>query len=201
MSKDEQSIRDRIFMATLSCIEKDGLDSVTVRAIAREAQVNTAAINYYFGTKARLIDQVLSRTLKEGLDGSLDEFEELIASRSGNIGAALREFIKVFFGQMLNWPRLAVAQLHDALSNQHYDGPAIKQTNSFLSRFLDIVRPILPGRTEDEQRNAVLQFWLPLMFLGMLPRAFEDFGKTDVTNPAWRDAFVSQLLNVLLEES
>ena len=51
MSTEEQSIRERIFLATLTCIERDGLDSMTVRDIAKEANVNTAAINYYFGTK------------------------------------------------------------------------------------------------------------------------------------------------------
>ena len=146
MSTDEQSIRDRIFMATLACIERDGLDSMTVRAIAKEAQVNTAAINYYFGTKARLVEQVLTRTLREGLDGSLDELEELIEARSGDIETAVREFLLIFFGQMLNWPRLAEAQIHDALAPQNYEGPAIKEMNSFLARFLDIVRPILPER-------------------------------------------------------
>jgi AcrR family transcriptional regulator len=200
MSTEEQSIRDRIFLATLACIERDGLDAMTVRSIAKEAEVNTAAINYYFGTKARLVDQVLTRTLREGLDGSLDELDELISSRGGDIRAALGEFVPMFFGQMLNWPRLSEAQLHEAMTHQNYDGPAIAETNSFLSRFLEIVRPILPERTEQEQRTAVLQFWLPMMFLGLLPRAFEDFGRTDVRNPDWRNVYVSRLLAVLLEE-
>jgi AcrR family transcriptional regulator len=200
MSTEEQSIRDRIFLATLTCIEREGIDSMTVRDIAKEANVNTAAINYYFGTKARLVEQVLSKTLREGLDGSLDEFEELIAAKGGDIRAALREFIAIFFGQMLNWPRLAEAQLHEALTKQEFDGPAIKETNRFMSRFLEIVHPILPERSNQEQRTAVLQFWLPMMFLGLLPRAFDEFGKTEVKSPAWRDTYVTRLLNVLLGE-
>ena len=201
MTTDEQSIRDRIFLAALACIERDGLDSMTVRSIASEAQVNTAAINYYFGTKARLVEQVLTRTLREGLDGSLDELEELIATKAGDINAALREFVSIFLGQMVNWPRLAEAQIHDALTQQDYDSPAIIAMNGFLARFLEIVRPILPERTEDQQRTAVLQFWLPMIFLGILPRGFENFGRTEVLNPEWREAYVSRLLDVLLETS
>ena len=172
---------------------------MTVRAIAKEAQVNTAAINYYFGTKARLVDQVLTRTLREGLDGSLDEFEGLIGARRGDIRTALREFLPIFFGQMLNWPRLAEAQLHDALVNQNYDGPAISETNSFLTRFLEIVRPILPERTEDEHRTAVLHLWLPMLFLGLLPRAFENFAKTDIRSAEWRGIYTARLLDNFLE--
>jgi AcrR family transcriptional regulator len=195
MTTEEQSIRERIFLATLSCIERDGINSMTVRGIAQEAKVNTAAINYYFGTKARLIDQVLTQTLREGLSGSLDEFEQLIETMDGDIRTALFAFLPLFFGQMVNWPRLAEAQLHDALTQQKYDGPAIGETNSFFERFLEIVRPILPTRTEPEHRNATLQLWLPMLFLGMLPRAFEEFGQTDVHSEDWRQAYVKRLLD------
>ncbi|MFC1639229.1 TetR/AcrR family transcriptional regulator [Gemmatimonadota bacterium] len=200
MSTEEQSIRERIFFATLSCIERDGINSMTVRGIAKEAGVNTAAINYYFGTKARLVDQVLSQTLRDGLFGSLDEFQQIIDSKDGNIRSALDEFLNLFFGQMVNWPRLAEAQLHDALTQQNYEGPAIGATNGFLERFLGIVRPILPQRTDAEQRNAILQLWLPMIFLGMLPRAFEDFGRTEVENPEWRAGYVQRLLNGLFQD-
>lgn len=198
VATEEQSIRDRIILATLACIERDGIDSMTVRGIAKEAGVNSAAINYYFGTKDRLVDQVLSQTLREGLSGSLNEFEQLIESKSGDIRSALAEFLVLFFGQMVNWPRLTEAQLHDALTRQNYEGPAIREANAFLDRFLEIVRPILPERTETEHRNATLQLWLPLMFLGILPRAFERFGRTAVDDPDWRGAYVRQLLDGFL---
>lgn len=200
MGTEDQSIRERIFLATLACIERDGLNSMTVRGIAKEANVNTAAINYYFGTKDRLVDQVLSKTLREGMSGSLDEFEELIESKSGDIRVALGEFLAVFFAQMVQWPRLTEAHLHDALTRQDYDGPAIKETNVFFERFLEIVRPVLPQRTEEQHRNAVLQLWLPMMFITMLPRAFEDFGKTDVQTPEWREAYLDRLLEAFLGE-
>ena len=200
MATEEQAIRERIFLATLTCIEREGLNSMTVRGIAREADVNSAAINYYFGTKDRLVDQVLSKTLREGMAGSLDEFEELIDSKSGDIRAALREFLILFFSQMVNWPRLTEAHLHDALTEQNYDGPAIRETNSFFQRFLEIVRPVLPERAEEQHRNAVLQLWLPMMFIAMLPRAFEEFGQTNVDSPNWREVYVLRLLGNFLNE-
>ena len=199
MTTEDQSIRERIVLATLSCIERDGISSMTVRGIAQEAKVNTAAINYYFGTKGRLVDQVLTQTLREGLSGSLDEFEQIIDAKGGDIRTALTDFLPLFFGQMINWPRLAEAQLHDALTEQNYEGPAIPETNSFLERFLAIVRPILPKRTETDHRNAVLQLWLPMMFLGMLPRAFEEFGHTDVHSEEWRQAYVQRLMGSFLQ--
>jgi len=201
MAAEEQSIQERIFLATLKCIERDGIDLMTVRGIAKEANVNSAAINYYFGTKDRLVEQVLEKTLREGLSGSLDEFEQLIDSKNGDVRSALPEFVTVFFSQMVNWPRLTEAQLHEALTRQDYEGPAIRETNSFLERFLEIVRPILPQRAETEHRHAILQLWLPMMFIGMLPRAFDDFGMTDVDSPEWRANYVQWLLNSFLQDA
>jgi DNA-binding transcriptional regulator YbjK len=41
--KEGLAIKDRIVLATVACIERDGIKSVTVRAIAKEAGVNVAA--------------------------------------------------------------------------------------------------------------------------------------------------------------
>ncbi len=198
MSVDEQTIRERIFHATLACIERGGINSLTVRGIAKEAGVNTAAINYYFGTKDNLVSQVLATTLTEGMSGSLDEFEQLIQARQGDIRTAVYEFLTLYFGQMTNWPRLTEAQLHDALTKQDYDCPAVAEANRFFERFLEIVRPILPERPEAEHRIAMLHLWLPMMFLAMLPRAFETFAEGGPHESEWRQAYVKQLLDKLL---
>jgi len=198
---DVPSAQEKIFLATLACIEREGIDGLTVRTIAREAGVNTAAINYYFGTKDKLVEQVLFRTLREGLDGSLDELEQFIAMKGGDIEGALREFLPMFFGQMVNWPRLAEAQLHDALTKQNYESPAIREVNSFLTRFLEIVRPILPKRSEADHWIAVLHLWLPQMFLGMLPKAFDRVEAANVQDPGWREVYVLRLLDGFLSSS
>jgi AcrR family transcriptional regulator len=193
--EEQATVRDRIILATVNCIERDGLEAVTVRAIAKEAEVNTAAVNYYFGTKERLIQAALSRTLEEGFLGSLGELEQLIAARGGDVRAALREFFIEFFGYMVRWPRITEAQMHDALARQDYGGPAILRTNEYFERFLALVQPALPTMSESDQRHAVLQLWLPLMFVGMLPGAFARFAGADAADPEWRRGFVESLVD------
>ena len=70
--------RERIVRAALEGIDRVGVDGLTVRGIAEAADVNGAAINYYFGTKDRLLKEVLERAGREGLWGTLDELEALI---------------------------------------------------------------------------------------------------------------------------
>lgn len=65
----------RILAAARDLCAEHGFPGVTVRAVAQQAGVNPAMINYYFGTKDRLVDAVLTHQLQlllrdvfEGLD-------------------------------------------------------------------------------------------------------------------------------------
>jgi AcrR family transcriptional regulator len=73
METDAQSTRDRIVAATIVCLERAGMQSLTVRAIAEEAGVNVAAINYHFGSKSLLIEETLKRSRHQEAWGSIAE--------------------------------------------------------------------------------------------------------------------------------
>ncbi len=190
---DKPATKDRIILATVSCIEREGIKSVTVRDIAEEAGVNVAAINYYFGTKERLLQETLARTLGE-LDEALDELDQAIAATGGDVRAGLRQFLSEFFGNMVRWPRLAEAQLHDALTVQDYSGPAIERTNRFLRGFLERVKPVLPPGDDAQLRLSVLQLWNALFMLAMLPGAFEEFADSTASDAEWREKYLDRLL-------
>jgi len=61
-----KATRDHILSVTLAFIQQEGLASLTVRAIAERAGVNVAAVNYHFGSKEALINEVML-TLTSGL--------------------------------------------------------------------------------------------------------------------------------------
>jgi len=67
----------RILEATIACIEQDGIDNLTTRKIAEQAGVNIAAINYYFRSKERLVEEAKQMTL-EHMRGDLLEIVEQV---------------------------------------------------------------------------------------------------------------------------
>ncbi len=67
MDKREQNIMN-IIIATINCISDDGIAGATVRNITSRAGVNTAAINYYFGSRENLIEAALKETLRNAFD-------------------------------------------------------------------------------------------------------------------------------------
>ncbi len=55
----KQSTRERILEATLNIIGSEGFQKVTIKKIASLAEVNIAAVNYHFGSKDNVIDEVM----------------------------------------------------------------------------------------------------------------------------------------------
>ena len=91
---EQQPPPQRLVMAAIRCVERHGLDAATTRRITEDAGANVAAINYYFGSKDRLIEVALAHTLYEGFGKALGELGELMlggeshrdGARSGSHG-------------------------------------------------------------------------------------------------------------------
>lgn len=54
-----KATREQIIAVTLTAIQNEGLAAITIRQIAERAGVNVAAVNYHFGSKDALINEVL----------------------------------------------------------------------------------------------------------------------------------------------
>ncbi len=90
--------KDRILNATERIFTEQGLDAVSLRAVTSEAGVNIAAVNYYFGSKAALLQAMTQRHFApinaeqlhrlEGFEGNKQEF---------SVEAILRAYITPIF--------------------------------------------------------------------------------------------------------
>jgi AcrR family transcriptional regulator len=164
---------ERIVLAAISCMERFGVTGTTVRRIAEEAGVNIAAVNYYFGSKEKLLETAFAHTLHEGFPKALHELKVAIAGRSGDIKAGTRVFLGDYLAHAFRYPRVSVAHLRNALLDQDYSGPAVAETRRFVEEFLATILPAMPQITEGQRRLAVLHVWATIFTLAMLPELFE----------------------------
>ena len=69
MKENDLDTRERIIKHTLELIqnEKD-FSKITTRRIIQNAEVSLSAVNYHFGSKEKLINEVISRPIKQYLD-------------------------------------------------------------------------------------------------------------------------------------
>ncbi|MCP3136826.1 TetR/AcrR family transcriptional regulator [Pyxidicoccus xibeiensis] len=196
MGNDEQGARERIIRATLVCIERDGLDATGIREIAREAQVNSAAISYYFRSKDKLIALAIEQTLDQAFGHVLADFDKLRAE-----GIGVREAFETVFedvvGNIGRYPRIAHAHLREVLVSQRYEGLALERLNAFLGELVPKLAPAAPHLAQDKLRLALAQLWSSVLLLSMMPRVFDQFILLDFRTLETRRAWVKQASRLL----
>ncbi|WP_170319548.1 TetR/AcrR family transcriptional regulator [Polyangium spumosum] len=200
MESEQGGARERIMEAAIEVVAREGIESLTVRAIAQRAGVNVAAINYYFGSKERLVEAVLARTLENGLGGQLRELDACIEAERGDVRVALERFVRELLPDAVRYPRLSAAHLHDAIMRQDYSGQAVKAYRDFLEGFFRRVRLALPRGTEEEQRLSVAAFWSALHLVCLAPRLCEGFVPRGLHERAGAEPFARLLVQQLLGE-
>ena len=184
---------DRILAAALTCMERDGIEATGIRDIAREAGVNSAAINYYFRSKDNLIRLALERSLENAFDGTIADLDRLRAEGL-TARVALERVMDDYVHHLGDYPRLAYAHLRDALVNQRYDGEAVRRSNAFLEQLLVRLAPDeRDAERARELRLLLAQAWGSLLLIGVLPRIFDGFLPLDFSDPALRARYVSRL--------
>jgi AcrR family transcriptional regulator len=184
-------------LAALTCIERDGIEATGIREIAREAGVNSAAINYYFRSKDNLLAVALESSLDEAFDQVLKELDRALASGRTH-EEALAQVLEEYVVHAKRYPRVTYAHFRDALVNQRYDGPALKRLNGFLDQLLERLQPAAPSRPPREARLAVTQAWTTMVMLSLLPNLFTPFSQLDLEQPEHRRLFVRSLIKQLL---
>lgn len=185
------STREQILLAAIECMEREGMEGVTVRGIAAVAGVNVAAISYHYGGKDALMEAALERTLDNAF--SLEELDALLA-QGVSLRLALGAYLVQFLEDALQWPGLMEAHLHDPLTHGEYPDRLVRRVSGMLRRFAELAAPLMPDRDATERARGVAQFWSAVLLPVLLPGLFAGSG-VDVREEGERRAYVSNLLS------
>jgi AcrR family transcriptional regulator len=94
MQHDAQfSTRQRILGAAEELFAERGFAGASLRQVTAAAKVNLAAVNYHFGSKDNLIEEVFRRRLDELSHRRLDRLAEVNRNHAPTLDAVLEAFI------------------------------------------------------------------------------------------------------------
>ena len=168
---------ERIVSAAIMCIEQYGLQGSTIRRIAEKAGLNSAAINYYFRSKDRLLEKAIDVSLQNAFDWNDYRVPETYTPQE-RIEAVLSRLIEGAHA----YPGLTRAHFFSAFAQGKYDEPGIKRFNQFLEELLQSIKHSCPGREESDLRLALMQIMAAAFLLpALLPRLFDDFSRRDLS--------------------
>jgi AcrR family transcriptional regulator len=92
---DTDSTRSRLLDAAERMFSENGISATSLRAITSEAGANLAAVNYHFGSKAGLIEEVYARRIRPLNEERLRLLEEA-RQTAGNGPVPLEAILRAF---------------------------------------------------------------------------------------------------------
>ncbi|NWK54562.1 TetR/AcrR family transcriptional regulator [Verrucomicrobiaceae bacterium N1E253] len=91
------STKDRIVEATERLVAESGFEGVSLRDITNAAGVNVAAVNYHFGSKEKLYEEIQGRYINPVNRERLERLEAVLAE-----GGGVREILEAFMRPFLS---------------------------------------------------------------------------------------------------
>lgn len=195
------STKDRILGAAEELFAQQGFAATSLRQVTSRADVNIAAVNYHFGSKENLVNEVFRRRMDEMSARRLLQLQTATRERPGDLQQVLAAFVE---------PALAMAQ------DRHGGGAFIRgafikvlarayaENNDALRRFLSeqyghvlrefgkAIAACVPGLSKEQL------YWRLDFLSGALTYAMADFGlikkPSGVTEAAHRARAARELI-------
>jgi len=141
------SVRDHILDRTIYLMGKRGTTDVSVRAIAQEAGVNVAAVNYYFSSKEQMLSQMADRFVR-----GFEEVMRLLHSPGLSPEDRLRRWAAEVMRFLVEYPGiLALMQRQMAAEPLDPFGEALRSAIERAARQLKAVLRDVVGESDAER--------------------------------------------------
>lgn len=184
---------EKIITATIECIEKYGLKGTTIRQIAEEAGVNSAAINYYFRSKDVLIERCMKVTLNNAF--AWEDIDKLPGDTANERCKAI--FTEIFEGG-LKYPGITRAHFYDYLVDGDYQSLLVKVLNEFIEKLVIDLKSKGSTLPDDDLYLACIQITEAVMMFILMPQTFEKRFGLDPQDPKIGVQYVNRLVDRLL---
>jgi AcrR family transcriptional regulator len=190
------STKDRILGAAEELFAQFGFTGTSLRQVTSRADVNIAAVNYHFGSKENLVNEVFRRRMDDMSAQRLKALKAAIEQHPGELEPILAAFVE---------PALALAQdRHGGGAFVRVVARAYAEKNDSLRKFLsdhyghvlrDFAKAIaacMPGLSKEEL------YWRLDFLAGSLTYAMADFGlikrPSGVSEAAHRERAARELI-------
>ncbi|MEH6414479.1 TetR/AcrR family transcriptional regulator [Pseudomonas sp. CGJS7] len=190
------STKDRILGAAEELFAQFGFTGTSLRQVTSRADVNIAAVNYHFGSKENLVNEVFRRRMDEMTEQRMSALKAATAQHPGELEPILAAFVQPALalaqdrnggGAFVRVIARAYAEKNDSLRkflSDHY--------GHVLREFAKAIAVAVPGLTKEEL------YWRLDFLAGSLTYAMADFGlikrPAGVTEAAHRERAARELI-------
>ena len=196
MTTTHFSTKDRILGAAEELFAQFGFAGTSLRQVTSRADVNIAAVNYHFGSKENLVNEVFRRRMDEMSAQRLAQLKIAVQQHPGELEPVLAAFVEPALalaqdrhggGAFIRVIARAYAEKNDSLRKFLSD-----QYGHVLREFAKAIAACVPGLSKEEL------YWRLDFLSGALTYAMADFGlikrPAGVTEAAHRERAARELI-------
>ncbi|MCD4775120.1 MAG: TetR family transcriptional regulator [Candidatus Aegiribacteria sp.] len=156
--------RQRIILTAIDILNREGISGITTRRIAEQAGVNSAALNYYFGSRDNLIEQALTATLEH----AFSDWRMILENEDLNLPIRIFCFLDFTMEGIARYPGLVRSHLFDT----NIPGNSRKLFEDRLAVIIDDLAVKLEGtdsQSREELRISLSQTLMISIFAAISP--------------------------------
>ena len=180
----DKGVRDRLFDSAEELFCEQGFEGTSVRDIAASAKCNIASVNYYFGGKEKLYQEVWCRHLVTMRDTRIASIDKVMSQNDGKprLEELLKSFAEAFIGPLVDESRARrfCKLMAREMIDQHL--PANMFVDNIITPTLTAMRGALvkacPGLDESKIPFVVLSIVGQLLHVLHIKAMFEQSDET-----------------------
>jgi AcrR family transcriptional regulator len=188
--------RHRLLDAAEKLFCQRGFEGASVRDITAEAGCNVAAVNYYFGSKEKLYEEMFHRRFSEKIQGHLATIERVCSRNDATIEDLLTELVRPTVESALRgdtWSRVVRFLVREAIQGRfRKDKVGERLLDQFFNRLAEAFQQLLPGLEPRMAWRCVLTFESlvlhPILFFELYDLVLPGFNVEEITEQIVRVA-------------
>jgi AcrR family transcriptional regulator len=180
---------DRLLDAAERLFCERGFDSTSVRDLTKAAHCNVAAVNYHFGNKENLYEQMFRRHLKEMFDEHRQNIERVMNGSETSLERFLESLVRTALEKLATGDtRIPLMKLitRECLNPQlKHEVVALDMVKEFLKKIGQCLQKLVPGLGERKAMMYVFSvealLMHPMLFYDLYSKLFWDVDINELT--------------------
>lgn len=178
---NEMDTAARILLTTIEILNTHGSEAVTTRRIAESAGVNTAAVNYHFGSRENLLKQAMDMTLSH----LFQDWAMILARDELTLPEKVYFFLDYNLEGIARYPGLSRSYMFDRELSGYTRGLFTEKLDEIIDRF----------STTPQMKLGISHAMSSVLSVAILPEFFRKITGEEPLSEKARRSFILPLVN------
>ena len=193
MSTKDKKAKERIVKATIELLSSETIEHLTMRRIAKEANVTLSSINYYYQSKENLIDVAI----QSAFFSTTGTWDELYTNVNGDSLTKFKKLYKMGSKFIMAYPQLAKLSLL-----RDFSKPSITDNSSQLYfAYFEAFKDIYQDEKSDQELKLLIHMLISASQTAILRHeVLQEFTGFDMSKDQDRDFVLDFVFDTIVQK-